>query len=413
MTFHDNDDEPDYDPEAAYLITSCSQRVFTPAAHGLTREMFARHPGIYDFVTIYHTDTGEIPTRTALIKAFPNAGLDTAPMFNLEHLGAEVVKHHTIRVLSGHMADAAEALTGGDLAGAISAISAAGDIKHAAATKPPTPLTDPSLFVKSDDQVRIPVWDGPLMDTTGGIPLSQLWATGARLKSGKSWVMCLNAVAAAKAGHDVIYFSLEMSKPVVASRLHALMLGGWWDESSVDPQTRIKEVADWESAAGGHIRLFDLSDHPVVSPSLVGTYAAEGRLLIVDYIGLMSSQGKSAVDDWRNAAGISNELRKVAGSTGAAVLTAVQLNRMTHPDKTPDLSNIADTDMYARDCDLVHLMNRPADAKAAKHVIAANRHGVTGTTWGTQFAPEIPSFRVIDSRAVTSEFERAKNARQA
>lgn len=398
-----------YDPEGSYLMSALKEGRWDPVGHGVVEEMFVSHRTVYTFLSTYVADTGSLPEMRSVILRFPSHGLGDVATFTPEFCAGEVRKADYRRKVATVLAKAADLVAGGDVDQAVTEILKAAEIEHSDRLLEPTPASDITLFTPPEKVDSIPTFTTKLQQITNGIQPGHLWTMGARMKTGKSWMQCLASVAAASHGHDVIYFSLEMDKPTVAQRVHALMLGEWDDDA--DPAVRSAQVAEWEEEHGATVRFFDMADHPIVNSTLVGRYAKEGTLLVVDYIGLMSTTSQAAsVEDWRNAATISNELRRVASVTGAAVLTAVQLNRSATGDKTPDLSTIADTDMYARDSDLVLLMQRHPNAKAAKLHVAANRHGPSGESVYIEFMPEYPKFDEINATAFRNAQELAKSS---
>ena len=85
-------------------------------------------------------------------------------------------------------------------------------------------LTDYELFIDQTDAEVCPVIPGRMTELTGGIHAGDLWYIAARFGVGKSWRLAEHAVAAANAGWDVAYFSLEMPAKAVIDRLHRLIL---------------------------------------------------------------------------------------------------------------------------------------------------------------------------------------------
>lgn len=383
-----NDADPD--PEALYLCASCEAGTWTPSEHGFSEADFVLHSGAFRFVCEYVDSSGTTPGLSMLVRVggMPGEAIESgvALQYAIDAMHDHIHKSHMAAAVAGAVA----ALGEGDVDVAQRMMAKAASMKRRGTSV--TTLVDEDMFTSASTRGRIPVYGERMQQVTGGIGKGEYWYTGGRLKSGKSYLAACYAYAAMGAGYDVSYISLEMPKSIVAQRVHSMIIGD--PKEPGDPVLRRKQVEEWMEEHGGRMFLVDRTDVSVVTPSVVGQYCREGRLVIVDYLGLMSTGASAAVEDWRAAAAITNELRAVTSTTGVAMWALGQLNRAGNT--APDLVHIADTDTTARDVDLAHLIHRPKGAPVMHHNIAANRHGPSNVTWWTRFSPETVDFRMID-----------------
>lgn len=398
-------DEAGLDSEQVYLAACCTAGVWEPQLHGVDRSMFVANVRAFDLVEQYVSAHGEPPPVELLTRQFP--GFEVIPGVNPVWAAGNVMKAAQRRALLQVAGDAVELLSGdADPLAAAQILAGAADVVPQTVTSVGTPISDTSLFVPPDYTGRIPVPDAHLQALTHGIGQGDYWVIAARLKQGKTWMLMRFAVEAMKAGLDVVFMSLEMTKMQAAERLHTLMLRSW--TTPADPYERQEAVEHWLAKYGASLLLVDRSDHPMVTPATVGRYCTADRLVIVDYIGLMtpSSAGGKDAADWAVMQSISRELRRVTLSTGGALLTAAQLNRQA--GKSPDVIHIAETDSIARDADVVLIMNRPYNAPVTRMTVGANRHGPSGDSWYTKFLPEIPDFGDITAHEADNKIQAAK-----
>lgn len=405
MFLGDGEDEAGLDPEQVYLASCCEAGVWEPQLHGVDRSMFVANVRAFDLVEQYRAAHGMTPPVELLTRQFP--GFEAIPGVNPVWAAGNVLKAAQKRELLKVTADAIELLAGdSDPLAAAQVLAGAVDVVPQTVTSVGTPISDESLFVPQDYSGRIPVPDANLQALTHGIGQGDYWVIAARLKQGKTWMLMRFAIEAMKAGLDVVFMSLEMTKVQAAERVHTLMLRSW--TTPADPYDRRDAVEHWLAKYGASLLLVDRSDHPMVTPSTVGRYCAPDRLVIVDYIGLMTPTTAGAKDagDWAVMQSISRELRRITLSTGGALLTAAQLNRQA--SKNPDVIHIAETDSIARDADVVLIMSRPYDAPVTKMSLGANRHGPAGDYWYAKFLPEIPDFSALTALEAGNIIDQAK-----
>lgn len=233
---------------------------------------------------------------------------------------------------------------------------------------------------------------------TTGLQKGDLIIVAARPSMGKtSWVMNVAQTAAIEHGTTVAIFSLEMSKEQLVQRL--LCSEGRVDSQKLRQGRLSPEEYQRLAAAAGHLNTAPLwiDDSP---GSTVLEMRAKARrlksetdlgLLIVDYMQLMSSNGK-AENRVQEVSEISRGLKALARELEVPVVALSQLSRAPEqrPDRRPQLSDLRESGSIEQDSDLVMFLYRheyyfgPTDKDGnnvegqAELIIAKQRNGPTG-----------------------------------
>lgn len=387
----------------ALLISALINSADVEAAnlYGITPEMFTGYQGEYRWLLSYVRTYGAQPSKDALKSRFPDFPFT-------EHrdiaFAADEVRHaHVRRELVRTIKSAASSVAEGDTEEAILAMSS---------FAPPAPiqpmrnaLIDGSLLTDYDERVEglaVP-WDS-LQRTTGGIRKGDLWYVAARLGQGKSWTLGCFVRDAVLAGRKVLFYSLEMSERQVLTRMHVLLgsaLGLGVDHTSMRDKTfdltAYKKVLDViRERVPGELFVHD-SSKGRVSPANIVAQGKDADLVVIDYVGLMSTPlGNRAIDDWRAMASISNMLKEVAVSADLRILAAAQINRDGDQPgwRPPKVKNLAQSDALGQDGDVV-LTHKQYSPSTMVYGIEKNRHGEGGSVFFTRFTPNQGQFAEI------------------
>lgn len=229
-------------------------------------------------------------------------------------------------------------------------------------------------YDQHDEGVRchtIPELDNVL----GPLKPKQLIIGAGRPGMGKSAMALSYSVGAARAGHGVLFVSLEMSSTELGSRIAAdLCFEG---ESpvpfqaiqsgrlSMDQRRRIMEARDYMHTLP--FRVVDAGGLTIGRLNmLVRRYArrmaAEWQkleLVVVDYLQLLSpdQRGRS---NYEAVSEVSRGLKALAKDHGVAVLALAQLSREVEkrPDKRPQLADLRDSGQIEQDADAVLFLLR-------------------------------------------------------
>lgn len=229
----------------------------------------------------------------------------------------------------------------------------------------------------------------------GGIEPGQLCLLAARPAMGKSALSAQAALHAASKSGPVAYFALEMDGVNIFERLLSA-------EARIKYRT-IREPQhmdeyEWPLLTSAVSRMADLPLHISDRPGLTLTrLKAECRrlkreagglaLIVVDYLGLMSPEGRTE-NQVQAVAALSRGLKLVAMELSVPVLALVQLNRgpENRPNKRPTLADLRDSGSLEQDADLVLFLYRDEvyhedskDKGIAEIIVGKQRNGPIGT----------------------------------
>ena len=230
---------------------------------------------------------------------------------------------------------------------------------------------------------------------TAGMQPSDLVLIAARPSMGKTaFVLNIAQYVAFHSGECVAIFSLEMSKEQLVNRLFAM-------ESKVDSQhLRTGNLSDmeWEKlieSAGmiGQSKLI-IDDTPGISIADMRSKCRKFKLemdlkmIIIDYLQLMSGSGRGTDSRQQEISDISRSLKALARELQVPVLALSQLSRAVEqrPDHRPMLSDLRESGAIEQDADVVMFIYRDdyynhdsPDKGISEIIIAKQRNGPIGT----------------------------------
>ena len=230
---------------------------------------------------------------------------------------------------------------------------------------------------------------------TAGMQPSDLVLIAARPSMGKTaFVLNIAQYVAFHSKECVAIFSLEMSKEQLVNRLFAM-------ESKVDSQhLRTGNLSDleWEKlieSAGmiGQSKLI-IDDTPGISVGELRSKCRKFKLemdlkmVIIDYLQLMSGGGRSTDSRQQEISDISRSLKALARELQVPVLALSQLSRAVEqrPDHRPMLSDLRESGAIEQDADVVMFIYRDdyyhpdTEKKGIAEInIAKQRNGPIGT----------------------------------
>ncbi len=216
----------------------------------------------------------------------------------------------------------------------------------------------------------------PALDELMG-PLcpKQLVIGAGRPGMGKTALAISYAIGAAKAGHGVLFVSLEMSSTELGQRMAADMCFG--RESGIpfeDIRDSKLNAAQRREICRARETMDKLPFHVVDAGSLsIGRlamivrrykrrFAAKGQsldLVIVDYLQLLSGDTKGR-SNYETVSEVSRGLKAIAKDQEVAMFALAQLSREVEkrPDKRPQLSDLRDSGQIEQDADKVLFLYR-------------------------------------------------------
>ena len=244
-----------------------------------------------------------------------------------------------------------------------------------------------------------------------GLNNSDLIIIAARPGMGKT-TLALNLLStvAKKTGKTVAFFSLEMSREQLATRLLA-------NESYVDANKLITgklQDEDWEkiSFAAAALAKTDIrvDDNPAVTVAEMNSLCRRLDnlgLVVVDYLQLMTGAGGSNKGENRVqiVGDISRGLKIMAKELNVPVICLSQLSRASEgrTDKRPLLSDLRESGAIEQDADQVIMLYRDdyynpntAEQNVCECIVAKNRHGETGIV-KVQWRPQFFAFSDLDT----------------
>lgn len=234
-----------------------------------------------------------------------------------------------------------------------------------------------------------------LDNMTTGFQPSDFALVAARPSMGKTaFVLNILQHVAIKKNLPCLFFSLEMSKEQLVNRLFSM-------DSGIDAQNlRSGNLSDndWavllettERVGGSNIVI---DDTPGISVSEMRSRCRKLKLekglslILIDYLQLMSGNGRHSDNRQQEVSDISRSLKALAREMECPVIALSQLSRAceTRPDKRPMLSDLRDSGAIEQDADLVMFLyrddyyNQDSEKKGeAEVIIAKQRNGPIGT----------------------------------
>lgn len=239
---------------------------------------------------------------------------------------------------------------------------------------------------------------------TSGFQKSDFIVIGARPSVGKT-ALALNVANHAaeetatmnkvnKTDEVVAVFSLEMSEKQLVSRMICA-------EGNVDAtkfRTGHLVESDWEKITMAISKLSDLplviDDTPALSVAEIRSKCRKLkrerglRMILIDYLQLVSGRGKSGESRQEEVSHISRTLKQIARELEVPVIALSQLSRGVEQrqDKRPMMSDLRESGSIEQDADIVSFLYRDDyyDKESEKKnlievIIAKQRNGPTGT----------------------------------
>lgn len=234
-----------------------------------------------------------------------------------------------------------------------------------------------------------------LDEKTAGLHNSDLILVAARPAMGKSAFAINIATNAALKGHvGVAYFSLEMSKEQVTSRI--LCSEAMVDSNKV--RTGTIDDEEWGKLANASGELSEtqiyIDDTPGISITEIRAKCRKLKLekdiglVVIDYLQLVQGTGKRGASREQEIAEISRSLKILAKEINVPVIALSQLSRAPEqrPDHRPMLSDLRESGSIEQDADIVIFLyrddyyNEDSEKKnIAEVIMAKHRAGSTGT----------------------------------
>jgi replicative DNA helicase len=201
----------------------------------------------------------------------------------------------------------------------------------------------------------------------GGLHRSDLVILAGRPSMGKTALAIDIALAAARTGHWVYFFSLEMSKEQLGMRQLAIVCGVSAERQRIDPsrEDMYAAIAAQDQLDGLKIQI---DDSAILSVAQIHTRARRHQrqqglgLIVIDYLQLLSGGDNRSREENRvqQISGITRGLKAVARELDVPVLALAQLSRAVEQreDKRPHLTDLRESGSIEQDADVVMFIFR-------------------------------------------------------
>lgn len=378
------------------------------STYGVEAFYFEGFPQIVNWVIDQAAKTKKMPTKELFSVRWPDF-----PLHDHDDVGSamELVKQKFYeRRGRDALVEATEALEMGDVMAAKAVMD---KYQPMIETARPATIMSSTKFLNSyydDDGAlgkKIALPYRSLDTNTGGMRPGNFFVLAARTGEGKSSHAVNIAAHATMQGKRVLYYSLEMSTMEMRGKLHAVLARklGYKPITALAIRDRnvdrkvyeqfLEEVQAKQDDEWGDLDVHTPAEGPV-SPQHIISRINDYDLVVVDLITLMrNAKGEAAINDWRVAAGISNEIKQIALGSNVPILGTSQINREGGGlgERPPRLSQLSQTDSIGQDADAVITM-RMKGGVATTCSIEKSRHGQGRLFW-TKFDPNHGDFSEI------------------
>lgn len=241
---------------------------------------------------------------------------------------------------------------------------------------------------KAEGLQGIPTLLPSLNKYTSGFMPQQLITVGAKTGVGKSVFAIMTAVAAARAGKSVMFFSLEMSRNEIVDRIIANISSvslTKLKQGRLSPEER--EYVHNAAREMEQMKIIIDTDAKATIDSIRSKAQRQSQsengldIIIVDYLQLLSSTGRFNSRQ-ELVADLSRNMKLMAKSLNLPIMILSQLNRGKGEDEEnnmPTLDNIRESGAIAHDSDIVLLLHRDANVdNTTPHtlvILEKNRNG--------------------------------------
>lgn len=253
-----------------------------------------------------------------------------------------------------------------------------------------------ALNKETDDSMKpIPSGIGDLDRVITGLNRSDLILLAARPGMGKtSFALNIARYAACTAKKTVAFFSLEMSKEQLASRLlstEALISGTKLRTGKLSEEEWSRLIPASDVLSNSELYLDDTPGITITEMKSRLRRLRNLDLVVIDYLQLMAS-GKRIDNRVQEISEITRNLKILAKEMNVPVITLSQLSRASEKrdDHRPQLSDLRDSGSIEQDADIVLFLYREgyyadknadnaaaqtSDMNSGECIVAKNRHG--------------------------------------
>ena len=237
----------------------------------------------------------------------------------------------------------------------------------------------------------------------GGIQRTELALLAAETKGGKTWYLLNSALLNAAEGKNVLFVSVETTKPLISHRLAVLLLGV--DSSVLRVNKKKYEAAllkKKKSIKGNLImefklpNVFTIGDLENVIKSIKTEKSYDIDFVVLDYADKFGYK-KNNISQWEAQEELYNDLFRIAAEYNVGILTATQLKSDTM-NKTTGKYSQAGSKEKVRAADVVINIEEQGDGSKIFRVVKARSSSVGGEPIRV-----VPDFAVGDVSGITTK----------
>ena len=242
-----------------------------------------------------------------------------------------------------------------------------------------------------------------LMD--GGLGQGELGVVVAPAGIGKSFLLVNIGAAAAKAGLNVLHYTLELNEAYVGLRYDSVLTG----IANQDLKYNVDEVKKVVKDLSGNITI---KYYPTKGATIntiashIEKYKILGKkpdVVLIDYADLLRGTGLNNRELRHELGNIYEEMRGMAGELELPVWTASQANRSALNEDVIQADKIAESYSKIMTADFVMSLSRKIEDKANGtgriHVIK-NRFGPDGITYPSKINTNNGNFEIFDQHSI-------------
>lgn len=384
---------------------------------GITEDFFhSRDKTAGTWILRYIDKWKKAPDRITFKKQFPEFRIYNVT--DLDYYINEIKQAHGKTKLVSGLADAADAISIGDLEGAIKimqtrAIEAA-NITNAVND---TDIIDDWASIYEEAEKRrlkyeetgsagIPTGFDTVDKFTGGAQPGQLWIVGARMGNGKSWSLMKMAVNAVISGKVVQFNALEMTRSEVGYRIHGLLSKSvgrtafsnialaQGTEVDLEKYRRFLASLRKNVAKEAKLHVSDATKKRLSTTDLQAQIERnEPDIVYIDYLTLMEMRGEG---DWMSIGHLINSLKQMTIHYEIPIICAAQMKRSDNSVRgVGGIEDIAGADRIGQEADVV-LLQHLHTRRAFEGLCAKNRHGPGDFAYYAHYEPEKGIFNEIN-----------------
>lgn len=376
----------------------------TPAARGVTAEMFYAYREAYEWIETYIVQYNKTPSLGAFHDKFEDVPL-RKNVDDLELYIEEVRENYSRQILLKGLDSVTSQLKRGDVKQAIRLLSSASVSAEASMLGHDN---DGDIFQDFEDIEKevlarkrrkdktgfagIPTGFPTLDQLTGGIQPGWFVVVTARAGVGKTRTLIRMACAAAFSGYTVQYDALEQTRPEIAMQVHSFASSefGLGTMRSLDmAQGNLDDVRGYKqflrtlkNRVQGKLHIADNRRSRIGGATIAAQIERnKAEVVYLDYISLVDG----AVD-WQSLSNLSTAIKQCAQQYSVPIVTAAQINRNGAKSKDQDLDDIAGADRIGQDADLVINVQQYSPSVVEMKVVKF-RHGPKDWKFYLKFDP--------------------------